>query len=275
MPISQTTPRANSRVFGLLDDGRTLISFRRNAPQRVTTIGAVASAEISVTDRFIGIDFRPATGQLYGVTNANEVFTIDTATGAATQVASLAATTDPLLDPTPDFAGLVGSNFGLDFNPVPDRLRIVSDGAMNLRINVATGATITDGDINTAAAAPVIVAAAYSNNFPGGTTPGSGVAGTTTLYVLEATQNLLAIQNPPNLGVLTRVGPLGVDVPARGVSFDIAGGANGLAYASFDANADGKVELYRINLGTGAATLVGDLGATGTPNATSLSIRLR
>ncbi|MGQ0618967.1 MAG: DUF4394 domain-containing protein [Panacagrimonas sp.] len=275
LPITTTTPASDSLVFALLADGRTLICFERDTPEDVTTIGTIASGDLSATDRFIGIDFRPSDRLLYGVTNANEVFTLDLTTAAATLVATLAATTDPVLDPTPDFAGLVGSNFGLDFNPVPDRLRIVSDGAMNLRINVATGATITDGDINTVAAAPVVVAGAYTNNFPGGSTPGSGVAGSTRLYVLEATQNLLAVQDPPNLGVLTPVGPLGVDVPASGVSFDIAGGANGLAYASFDGDADGKTELYRINLMTGAATLIGDLGERGIAKVTGLSIRLR
>ena len=38
------------------------------------------------------------------------------------------------------------ATFGVDFNPVPDRLRVVSNTGQNLRINVDTGATTTDTD---------------------------------------------------------------------------------------------------------------------------------
>ena len=38
----------------------------------------------------------------------------------------------------------------MDFNPVPDRLRVVSDTGQSLRINVDTGAVITDTALNPA-----------------------------------------------------------------------------------------------------------------------------
>lgn len=276
------TPAADSTVFGLRSDGRTLVSFPRNAPGVVTTVASIPStADLLAADRFIGIDFRPATGLLFGITTANEVFTIDTATGAATLAATLTAATgnDAMgnpLDPTPDFAGLYGTNYGFDFNPVPDRLRVVSDAALNLRINVTTGGTITDGDINSATApVPQIVAAAYTNMFPGGAAAGGTVAAATTLYVIDTASDTLGIQNPPNSGVIAPVGPLGVAVPTSGVSFDIVGGANGLAFGSWDSTGDGRAELYRINLTTGAATLVGDVGLAPGPTVESLTIRLQ
>ncbi len=49
---------------------------------------------------------------------------------------------------------LSGTEFGIDFNPLADRLRVVSDTGQNLRIDVDSGATITDTAL-TAAAAPV------------------------------------------------------------------------------------------------------------------------
>ena len=66
-------------------------------------------------------------------------------------------------DATSPFAMLSGTAFGVDFNPMADRLRIVSDTEQNLRANVDTGATTTDATLNRGAFA--VTAAAYTNNF--------------------------------------------------------------------------------------------------------------
>src|SRR6185312_5424286 len=84
------------------------------------------------TTNIIDIDYRPANGLLYGLGVDNRIYTIDTSTGAATQVSSLSNR-------------LSGTFFGIDFNPVADRLRIVSDIGQNLRVNVDSGAVIVDG----------------------------------------------------------------------------------------------------------------------------------
>ncbi len=63
------------------------------------------------------------------------MYTLDAATGAATAVGPVFATT------------LNGSVFGVDFNPVADRLRVVSDVGQNLRINPTTGVAIADGSL--------------------------------------------------------------------------------------------------------------------------------
>lgn len=93
---------------------------------------------------------------------------------------------------------LQGNRFGVDFNPVVDRLRVVSgkncrvspfphfskDTGANYRIEVASGNCTVDGNltfaINDSSAASVssVVAAAYSNNFAG--------ASSTVLYVIDA-----------------------------------------------------------------------------------------
>ena len=71
------------------------------------------------------MDFRPATGQFYAVSNGSR-YTIHRATGAATRLGADGAFT------------LTGTSFGVDFNPVPDRLRVVSDadfGGSNFRLS--------------------------------------------------------------------------------------------------------------------------------------------
>ncbi len=39
------------------------------------------------------------------------------------------------------FTTLAGTDFGMDFNPAADRLRVVSSGGQNLRIDVDSSAT--------------------------------------------------------------------------------------------------------------------------------------
>jgi Domain of unknown function (DUF4394)/PEP-CTERM motif len=66
-------------------------------------------------------------------------------------------------------------------------------------------------------------------------------------------------QNPPNNGTLNTVGGLGVNTSDL-VGFDISG-LTGIAYASFTPPTGGASQLFMINLGTGAATLIGTIGA--------------
>ena len=164
----------------------------------------------------VGIDFRPAVpGQLTGVgqTGASgAVYRIDPLTGVATQVNTIQT--------------LTGTQFGVDFNPVPDALRIVSDADQNLRITVGgAGVVNTDGTLNPGD--PNVVGAAYSNNVPG------GVNGQTTLYDIDSVLDRLFTQGgvnfppgtppvSPNTGTLFPVGSLGVDTNDL-VGFDISG----------------------------------------------------
>ena len=129
----------------------------------------------------VGIDFRPADGKLYALTSTARLYTVDANTGAATLKATLAA--DPA-DATAPYAGLVGTTNSVDFNPVADRLRVLSETGQSLRINVDTGATTTDGEVNRAGTPATVVAAAYSNSFAGTTT--------TTLFDLDANSDVLA-----------------------------------------------------------------------------------
>jgi hypothetical protein len=142
---------------------------------------------------------------------------------------------------------LSGNAFGVDFNPQADRLRIVSDTQQNLRVNVATGVAVVDGALNPAA--PNVGAAAYTNNVAG--------AAFTSLYTIDATTDTLNLQNPPNAGTQVTVGALGVNVTNL-AGFDIARGTN-RALAAMTPGA-GQNSLYDINLVTGAATLLGEIG---------------
>src|SRR5688572_14731650 len=223
-----------------------------------TATPGTASAPVAVTgltgpETLVGIDFRPATGQLFGLGSTGQIYTINRTSGAATAVGSTPLT-------------LSGTNFGTDFNPAVDRLRVVADSDINLRANPATGAPITPADTNLAYDAgdtnngddPSVVAVAYSNNVAS--------AATTTLYGIDSTNDSLVTQGSengtpvsPNAGTLFTVGTLGVDVSGQG-GMDI-GESDNTAFAAFVSQGGTASTLYTINLDTGAATSVGAIGS--------------
>ncbi|QDA61883.1 DUF4394 domain-containing protein [Hymenobacter jejuensis] len=185
---------------------------------------------LATGENIVGLDFRPANGQLYAVANSSSnsrLFTINASSGAATAVATLS---------TP----LVGSSFGVDFNPVVDRIRIVSNTGQNLRVNPADGIAIVDGSLNPGS--PFVTAAAYENNFAGTTA--------TNLYTIDSQTDKLYLQNPPNAGTQAAIGDLGVNVEASN-GFDIGGTSNN-AYALLTVGS--ATRLYVVNKSTGAAT---------------------
>jgi hypothetical protein len=177
-------------------------------------------------EQVLGLDMRPVNGQLYALGSNNRIYTINASSGAAT-IAGVAAFNPPLN----------GTAVGFDFNPTVDRIRIVTNTGQNLRANPNDGSIVAiDGNLNPGN--PAVSGASYTNNFAGATT--------TTLYVLDAMNKKLFIQNPPNNGTLVPVGDLDSDFTS-GNGFDV-GGTSGKAYALL--NKDGVVRLYEVNLQT-------------------------
>jgi Ca2+-binding RTX toxin-like protein len=249
---------ADLRLFGLTDNN-TLVSFdpnRLSATQTITVTG--------VNGKLLGVDFRPADGLLYGITDGNQIYTINTTTGAATLVSTLNV----------PFNGTLQSGF--DFNPVPDRLRLVDSNNSNFRINVDNGA-VADNNMNlpgvqpdgnlafatqnppdiNAGIDPNITAVAYTNAFPGGPSPIGVTPPTrsTQLFGIDSELDVLVLQNPPNDGTLRTIGSLGVDFGAT-AGFDIFSPTSG----SNTAYAVSGTTLYTIDLATGAATSLGVIG---------------
>jgi len=240
--VSTATARAETLIG--LTNLQELVTFD-SASRTVTTTTSLVGFGIG-GELMLGIDVRPATGQLYGISSTNQLYAINQTTGAATAIGA-------------PIAGLTGSAKAIDFNPTVDRIRVVSSNGQNFRVHPDTGAVTTDtslafgaGDTN-AGDTPRIVAGAYTNSFAGATT--------TTLYDLDATNDILTTQLPPNDGVLNTVGPLGFNVVESGgfTGFDISGNT-GTAYLVGNALFGGGLtvnSLYTINLATGAAALTG------------------
>lgn len=182
-------------------------------------------------ENILGIDFRPLNGQLYALGSSSRIYTLNLGTGAATAVGSQLPTL------------LVGSDFGFDFNPTVDRIRVVSDLGQNLRLNPIDGTiSAIDGMINPGT--PTLSGAAYSENFAGATT--------TSLFVIDHNTDKLYLQSPPNNGTLVERGALGINI-TNSNGFDI-GSTSNKAYLLATVNSENKI--YSINTTTGAASAV-------------------
>jgi len=234
----------------VLTASNKLLSFDRATPGTIRTTATVTGLQAG--ENLLGIDYRPADGMLYGVGSTGRIYTLNGTTGAATLKSTLAADTT---DTTLPFTALAGTEFGVDFNPVADRLRLVSNTGQSLRINVDTGATTTDGAINGGAVNTAITAAAYTNSFAG--------TGSTTLFVIDAANGTLYTQNPPNNGTLALPLPLGLTATAV-AGFDIDARTN-TGYAVMTVG--GVRGFYTLNLAAPVApatqaTLVAAINVT-------------
>ena len=256
-------------VFGLTATTNRLVSFAPATPGTVTTIGAVTG--IGSGETLQGIDFRPSYGpnknQLVALTTAADgttrTYAVNTATAAATPLATFSANA---ADTTAPYAAAVGTHFGIDFNPLPDALRTVSDQQQNLRSNVNSGATTTDGTLT----ATGIFGAGYTNAF-------SGTATTQLFYLQDVASGNSTLQGTtaPNDGTLTTVGTdLGADYSAIG-DLDIAGGRNGFPLAALQPAAGGASTLFRISLTAGTLTSVGAIAAPDGEALRGIAIQLQ
>lgn len=236
----------SDQLAGISANGR-LVLFRSDDPEAATT---VKIRGLQKKEKLLAIDVRPLNGQLHGHGSTSRIYTINRTTGQATAVAG---PIDPLL---------AGESFAFDFNPVVDRIRIVSDSGQNLRVNPDTGViaavdaglAYAGGDPNFATI-PGVVACAYNNN--------DNIPETlTVLFNIDATRDILVRQDPPNAGTLNTIGALGVDITDV-AGFDISGNT-GIAYAGLVVKDGNKkrlrTTLFTVNLATGATTSLGRIG---------------
>jgi uncharacterized protein DUF4394/Calx-beta domain-containing protein/uncharacterized protein DUF4214 len=241
-----------------------------NKLQRIeTTAPGFIQGQTTITglqpgENLLVIDFRPSTGQLYGVTDLSRLYVISLATGAATQVGS--GSFSPALE-LGGFRGF-GVDLGFDFDPVTDRIRVVTVTGQNLRLNPDTGSVenvdttlaFASGDQNDGRA-PAVTSAAYSNNFAGATS--------STLYTIingngsGFPPTVLATQGSPggspvsaNSGQLFTVGTVGL-VYIQPSGLDIA--PDGTAYALINST-DTLNQFFTINLATGTISHIGGTG---------------
>jgi len=241
----------------VVTDAAELLRINAGQPRRVLERKPLAG--LPAGERLLGIDFRVARGVLYALSSGGHVYTLDTASG---RLARLGA--GPAI-------ALQGTRFGFDFNPVADRIRVVSDAGMNLRLHPDTGllaatdptlhaadATARVASLGAAAAGtPAITAAAYTYNKTDDKL--------TTNYAIDTAAGTLVMQGSregaqpvvsPNTGRIGTVGALGTG-PVEDASFDIADIDN-TALAAL--RTQGRTRLHLVDLHSGRAVPLGTVG---------------
>jgi hypothetical protein len=111
------------------------------------------------------------------------------------------------------------------------------------------------------------------------TNDGTNNGGVTTLYTLDSISDQLMIQNLPNAGSQSHVNPVGMNFSTV-IGFDIPPGVDTLVANSGVSSGSGlalltvgsTIQLYGINLVTGAGTLIGNF-LNGITPASGLAIQ--
>ncbi len=279
MSRKSSTPRIRPRLEALeirevpatlvgLTSVGSLVTFDSATPG--TLIGApVAVTGLLGTDVIGGIDYQPSSGNLFGVASDGagnvRIYTINATTGLATAV-----------NPVATVSNLTGTAFGVDFNPVPNAIRVIDAAGNSTRFSPATGALgagapDTDifydpndangenvaffGSVGAVPATINVAAAAYTNS------SGAIPATATTLYAIDTT-----------LDILVRIGGAdGPPSPNTGAAVALAElRSPGFVLVDFGANANLDIQsmtdlafasnegvIYSIALSTGTTTTLG------------------
>ena len=225
---------AEATTLAALQDGQSIVWI--DTDQKKVT----GSVKLDGGASLIGFDVRPADGKLYGVTPDGAIVTIDVKTGKLEKKSQLSEALPK------------GATLSVDFNPVADRLRVLSSTGMSLRINVEDGKATVDGSLKYAETdankgkQPKVIAGAYSNS----------VAGTkeTALYDIDVANAAYVRQAPPNDGILNTLGQVTLKTNGT-VAFDIwsdgKGGNTGWLLAGDT--------LYTVDIAAGTTKSVGKI----------------
>jgi Domain of unknown function (DUF4394) len=141
---------------------------------KVTGIGA---------ENLVGMDFRPADGQLYAVGDRNTIFRV-----RLDAISPDGVPADTISKLQTSFASIFGGGWQslMDFNPVVDAIRLIGSNRSNYAVTSANGGLFNQltrqTDMNIVSTIPIkgspnITAGAYDNNYLGATN--------TTFYMID------------------------------------------------------------------------------------------
>lgn len=191
-------------AWAIVNDGSDdLIRFSTRSPNTIHARVPVANLANS---SLAAIDIRPSNGHIYGL--------------------GIVTSTGRLVERFPSGSvGVVGpqftvsgTNIGMDFNPVTDQLRIVSEAEMNILVNPDNADTTVQSGLSPGN--PSVVAIANTNNLP-------GAQGPTLIFGIDSGADSLVQLTGFQNNTVTTLGPLtdnGFQVSTNGASgLDIQG----------------------------------------------------
>ena len=250
-------------VYGLTTNAR-FVSFDAANPSIIRTDFGITGLKTGHT--LVGMDVRPQDNKIYALgfnlatpaDTLTTIYTLNETTGLATVFADSVRMN---LGGTP--------NIAFDFNPVANRLRIVSAAnRRNFRLNLTTTPTVVIRDTSltykstdpNASRIPSVGAVAYTNSYLGATT--------TQLFDIDEKNKILTLQNSPNGGFLNTVAPLNLNLDTLDLTNDadivtngMVGNITNTAYLAANIFGGNNYDsLYILNLSGGIAR-VGRIGS--------------
>jgi hypothetical protein len=230
------------RIYGLTDD-QMLISWESSDPGMLLTslhLNPMNGPDVATR----AMDWR--------FTDQEGLYLVGTIMGGSVlgQVNLVSGSVSTTNSPT---IPVSGPSMGMDFSPLPSATngRVVSSIGHNARFSVPFGSPGTrEGDIHYAA----------GDAHEGDDADLSHIAwdwqSLPTLYGIDVGNDVLVRMNPTT-GALTTIGQLGLNATEWG-GFDIA--IDGTAFAVLGTPTSSMSSFYTIDLNTGAATLIGEVG---------------
>jgi Domain of unknown function (DUF4394) len=235
------------RVIFATDSAGNLLQFSSRSPRFVRS-KAITGLPSGVV--LSGIDFRPATGDLYALGSDKVVYRVNVAT-------AIAVAEGPAFETAP--AALVSGNIGFDFNPTVDKIRVTSDADDNIRLNPDEG-NLLSKDTSLTPADVMVVGSAYTNS---SFTAFATRPTVTELYALDIapSKDRLWIQRPANAGTLIMPVSLGFNLGPN-AGFDIVGSddVGNVGYVAGTQVGKSSAELWRVDLATGKTRSLGRIG---------------
>jgi Domain of unknown function (DUF4394) len=241
------TQDAAKRILLATDSAGNLLSFRGSAPEaaRSRPITGLPSGVV-----LKGIDFRPATGDLYALGTDKVVYRVNPRT-------AIAVAEGPAFETMS--TALTGDRIGFDFNPTVDKIRVTSDADDNLRLDpdpgslLATDTKLTPSDVT-------VVGSAYTNS---SFAAFANRPATTMLFAYDtsSSRDRVWLQNPANAGTLMNPQSLDLDLGSD-VGFDIAGTDN-VGYVAGTPQGRSGAQLYVVDVTNGDTRRLGRIGDGG------------
>ena len=227
---------SNDQIVGVDLDSMEFARSVRSIP-RATTASTTTPNTLALEPGEViqDIDYRNSEGVLYALTTLSGkgyIIRIDPSSGVILRVSTL------VTEGTTTQIALSDTSYTIDFNPEVDRLRVIGSNGSNLRVDVSTGDTLTDTNIQSG---NTITGAAYEDSF---SSAGRG----TQLFTLDSSMDRVNLQSPPNDGTQSNLKSLlGNTTDVESINgYDINPGNNtGLALLTVG----GSQQFYNINPG--------------------------
>ena len=237
-------PGKESRLLFATDNAGNLLRFHERTPWLV---GSKPITGLTAGVSLKGIDFRPATGDLYALGSDRVVYRVNPNT-------AIAVAEGPAFETTP--TALQGDRIGFDFNPTVDKIRITSDADDNFRLDPDPGSLLMN-DTKLTPADVTVVGSAYTNS----SFAAFANRPTATMlfaYDTSGKRDRLWLQNPANAGTLMNPLSTGLDLGSD-VGFDIAGTTN-RGYVAGTQSGRSGARLYTLDVTTGKTRQLGRIG---------------